>query len=336
MGCACRSTVARNSRASDGTDTPAELGVQDYVVITLKAHGISDAVPSIRPLLGPVMAIVPHRGATAFRIGISIAETRSKAQCLTRSIRRHAVADAWPRARDRLRRPPATEVVAPASSGDQHGRSFPWASPRASARSESSGCSKPADSRRRSAATSATRSGWEGLGNLCLNPISALTCADGGRRHRRCGRAAAVRAMMTEAAAIAADLGIRLRHKGARWRPCAGRAQDVDAQDLERGRSRPRSSRSWSRAGVAAASPRIPRRPSTSCWLSFASARKRRSSCPHQPNRHRDDAAMGGHRGRRAEGTDHEHRHDLSAESGTARPAEARETRAFATRPTRR
>jgi 2-dehydropantoate 2-reductase len=40
------------------TDAPAELGVQDYVSIALKAHDISDAVESMRPLLGRQTCVV--------------------------------------------------------------------------------------------------------------------------------------------------------------------------------------------------------------------------------------------------------------------------------------
>jgi 2-dehydropantoate 2-reductase len=36
----------------------AELGAQDYVVITLKAHGVPPAIPQIMPLLGPQTALV--------------------------------------------------------------------------------------------------------------------------------------------------------------------------------------------------------------------------------------------------------------------------------------
>ena len=41
------------------TDKPAELGAQDYVVITLKAHSVPPVVDQIKPLLGPNTAVVP-------------------------------------------------------------------------------------------------------------------------------------------------------------------------------------------------------------------------------------------------------------------------------------
>jgi 2-dehydropantoate 2-reductase len=40
------------------TDNPAELGEQDYVILTLKAHSVLPIVDQIKPLLGPETAIV--------------------------------------------------------------------------------------------------------------------------------------------------------------------------------------------------------------------------------------------------------------------------------------
>lgn len=40
------------------TDNPAELGVQDYVIVTLKAHSIPSVVDAMQPLLGPDTAVV--------------------------------------------------------------------------------------------------------------------------------------------------------------------------------------------------------------------------------------------------------------------------------------
>ena len=40
------------------TDAPATLGIQDYVIIALKAHSIPGAVPAMLPLLGAHTTIV--------------------------------------------------------------------------------------------------------------------------------------------------------------------------------------------------------------------------------------------------------------------------------------
>jgi 2-dehydropantoate 2-reductase len=40
------------------TDNPAELGTQDYVILTLKAHSVAAIVDQLTPLLGPQTAVV--------------------------------------------------------------------------------------------------------------------------------------------------------------------------------------------------------------------------------------------------------------------------------------
>ena len=40
------------------TDNPAELGPQDYVIVALKAHSVPAIVPAMQPLLGPDTAVV--------------------------------------------------------------------------------------------------------------------------------------------------------------------------------------------------------------------------------------------------------------------------------------
>ena len=41
------------------SDNPADLGPQDYVIVTLKAHSVPAIVDQFMPLLGPDTAIVP-------------------------------------------------------------------------------------------------------------------------------------------------------------------------------------------------------------------------------------------------------------------------------------
>jgi 2-dehydropantoate 2-reductase len=40
------------------TDNPADLGIQDFVIVTLKAHSISMVTEAMKPLLGPDTAVV--------------------------------------------------------------------------------------------------------------------------------------------------------------------------------------------------------------------------------------------------------------------------------------
>ena len=49
------------------SDDPATLGVQDYVIVTLKAHQLAGAVDAMQPLLGPETAVV-----TAMIVGLAV------------------------------------------------------------------------------------------------------------------------------------------------------------------------------------------------------------------------------------------------------------------------
>ena len=40
------------------SDNPAKLGQQDYVILTIKAHGLAEIAESVRPLVGPNTAFV--------------------------------------------------------------------------------------------------------------------------------------------------------------------------------------------------------------------------------------------------------------------------------------
>ena len=41
------------------TDDPAEIGEVDYLVLAVKAHGLTDAAPRLGPLMGPETVVVP-------------------------------------------------------------------------------------------------------------------------------------------------------------------------------------------------------------------------------------------------------------------------------------
>jgi 2-dehydropantoate 2-reductase len=43
----------RKTRARDGLDNPEDLGPQDYVIVTLKAHSVPPVVDKMQPLIGP-------------------------------------------------------------------------------------------------------------------------------------------------------------------------------------------------------------------------------------------------------------------------------------------
>jgi 2-dehydropantoate 2-reductase len=195
------------------TDVPAELGVQDWLIIALKAHSIPDAVESMRPLIGPNTCVVttsnglPYwffaddpRPALARLCGIdpdgkqlAILGRERAIGCVTL---------------------PAAEVIAPGVIRHEWGKRFPIGEPRGetSARVEqlhdlfeAAGLEAPICSDIRDEI-------WLKLwGNLCVNPISALTHATLDVIASEPGTRAVCRAMMLEARTVGERLGLRLR-----------------------------------------------------------------------------------------------------------------------------
>jgi 2-dehydropantoate 2-reductase len=224
------------------TDKTAELGIQDYVVIALKAHAITDSIPIIEPLLGERTAIVTASNGIPYwyfyRCGHALEDTTLESidpggrQWRAFGPERAIGCVVFP----------ATEVVAPGVIRHEHGRRFPLGEPsgerterllRLAALFEAGGLEAPIRGDIRDEI-------WLKLwGNLCLNPISALTCATVDVVTGDAGTRAACRAMMAEAAAIAERLGIRLR-VGMEKRLDGARALGAHKmsmlQDLERGR----------------------------------------------------------------------------------------------------
>jgi len=224
------------------TDNAKELGEQDYLIIGLKAHQIDEAVDAMIPLLGPSTCIVTASNGIPYWY-FHGDERLSGAHF--RSI------DPSGRQWDRLGPEraigcvvfPAAEVVAPGVIRHEHGRKFPIGEPggQKSARLErlheamvAGGLDAPMREDIRDEI-------WLKLcGNLCFNPISALTLATIDIIASEPGTRAICRAMMLEAKAIGDYLGLRLRVDVERRIDGAGALGPHKMsmlQDLERGRS---------------------------------------------------------------------------------------------------
>ena len=231
-----------SSTRPHATAEASELGVQDYVIITLKAHQVPTAVPAIRTLLGPGTAVVfavngvpwwyfhglggPHEGRRLASVDPGDAQWEGIGP--ERAIGCVVY--------------PAAEVVAPGVvqlvEGDRFSLGEPDGSrsPRLQRLAEAliaAGLKAPIRPKIRDEI-------WIKLwGNLSFNPISALTgatldviCADPATR-------GVARAMMMEAQAVAERLGVRFpidvdkRITGA---AAVGAHKTSMLQDLERGR----------------------------------------------------------------------------------------------------
>jgi 2-dehydropantoate 2-reductase len=224
------------------TDDPVELGPQDYVIICLKAHSVPGAVPSMQPLLGPGTAVVTavngipywyfHRHGGAFEGRILETIDPGGAQWRGLGPERAIGCVVYP----------ATEVIEPGVIKHTYGDKFSLGEPdgtvsdRAQALRrmlEAGGLRAPVLERIRDEI-------WLKLwGNLCFNPISALThatletiCGDPGTR-------AVAKAMMLEAKAIGDRLGVQFRvdvERRINGAGAVGAHKTSMLQDLERGR----------------------------------------------------------------------------------------------------
>ena len=224
------------------TDNPSELGHQDFVVICLKAHSITGVIEAMQPLLGPHTRIVTavngipywyfykhggaHEGATLESIDPGARQWRELGPeraigCIVY---------------------PATEIEAPGVIRHVYGNHFPLGEPSGEITSDvkdlaamfaDAGLKAPVLDRIRDEI-------WLKLwGNVCLNPISALThatldviCSDPDTRTLS-------KAIMLETQAIAESFGVKFRIdverriEGARK---VGAHKTSMLQDLERGR----------------------------------------------------------------------------------------------------
>ncbi|PYF04969.1 ketopantoate reductase [Rhodopseudomonas faecalis] len=224
------------------TANPAELGVQDVVIICLKAHSITGAIDAIKPLLGSHTRIVTAVNGIPYwyfyRHGNQFEGTTLESidpggrQWRELGPERGIGCIVYP----------ATELESPGVIRHIYGDKFPIGEPsgestadveRLSKLFEAAGLKAPVLDRIRDEI-------WLKLwGNVCFNPISALThatldviCSEPATR-------ALSKAMMLETQAIAETFGVTFRVdverriEGARK---VGAHKTSMLQDLERGR----------------------------------------------------------------------------------------------------
>ncbi|MCK1383037.1 2-dehydropantoate 2-reductase [Bradyrhizobium sp. 21] len=224
------------------TDDPAELGVQDYIIITLKAHSITGVIEKMQPLLGPHTRIVTavngipywyfHKHGGQYENATLESIDPGGRQWREIGAERAIGCIVYP----------ATEIEAPGVIRHVYGNNFPLGEPSGEITSDvqrladlfvAAGLKAPVLDRIRDEI-------WLKLwGNVCFNPISALThatldviCTDPATR-------ALSRAIMVETQAIAETFGVKFRVdverriEGARK---VGAHKTSMLQDLERGR----------------------------------------------------------------------------------------------------
>jgi 2-dehydropantoate 2-reductase len=224
------------------TDDPSELGAQDYVIVTLKAHQVSDVLEAMQPLLGPDTTIVTAYNGIPYwyfhRHGGRLEGT--------------TLESIDPGARQwRMLGPeraigcivyPATEMVAPGVIKHDYGDKFPIGEPSGQSTPRIEGLSALlTEAGLRAPVLDKIRDEiWLKLwGNVCFNPISALTLATLDVIASDAGTRAVSRQIMLEAQAIAERLGVHFRVDIERRIDGAGAVgahKTSMVQDLERGR----------------------------------------------------------------------------------------------------
>jgi 2-dehydropantoate 2-reductase len=225
------------------TDEPSDLGPQDCVIVALKAHAISESVDKIVPLLGPETTVVTASNGLPYWFFSQPGEKLS-GSCL-QSV------DPGGRQWELLGPEraigcvvfPAAEVIAPGVIRHEHGRKFPIGEPSGtrSSRIEQLHQTMVAGELEAPIRDDIRDEIWLKLwGNLCFNPVSALTLATIDQVTSDAGTRSICRAMMLEAQAIGDRLGLRLRvdvEKRIEGAHALGPHKMSMLQDLERGRT---------------------------------------------------------------------------------------------------
>lgn len=231
--------VVRRVKATERLD---QAGAQDTVMLALKAHQIPAVAPDVPALLGPETLVVTLQNGIPWwyfqRHGGAFEGRRL--ECLDPGgvIQAHIEAEriigciAYP----------ATEVVAPGVIRQVEGERFPVGEldGARTQRAERLAATLEAAGFRSRVLSDIRAEIWlKAWGNLCFNPISALTHATLAGICRFPETRALAETMMREAQAIAHKLGVRLRHTIERrvaGAEAVGEHKTSMLQDLEAGK----------------------------------------------------------------------------------------------------
>lgn len=228
--------------AVTATDDPAELGPQDYVIVAVKAQAAPHIVDATQPLLGEHTAVVTAMNGVPWWYF-------------------HNLEGPW---RDRILHSvdpegrqwhglgperaigcvvyPAAELVAPGIVEHHYGDRFILGEPCGDKTDRVQALSRVfSDSGLKAPVRNIRDEIWVKLwGNLCFNPLSALTTATLDVIATDPGTRAVARAMMLEARDIGEKLGVRFKldvEKRIDGAASVGAHKTSMLQDLERGRS---------------------------------------------------------------------------------------------------
>lgn len=193
------------------TDNPADLGVQDYVIIALKAHSVPAVVQSMQPLLGPDTAIVTAQNGLPWWYFYGVSGEHANKRVAATDPDGSIWDNIGPERAIGCVVYPAAEVIRPGVILHRAGDRFPVGEPSGE---RTDRVKRISDLLISAGLKAPVRKGirndiWVKLwGNLSFNPISAITgatldviCGDDGTR-------SLVRRMMLEAQAIGEALDV--------------------------------------------------------------------------------------------------------------------------------
>lgn len=224
------------------TDNPAEAGVQDFVIVAVKAQAVSGIVDKMAPLLGPRTAVVMAVNGVPwwYFYGIDGPLRDRRLSSVDPDGKQWSVIG--PQRAIGSVVYPAAEIVAPGELRHVEGERFSIGEPDGSKSERITALSKAliAAGFKSPVKTDIRAEIWVKLwGNVAFNPISALTGATLKRICEDAGTRACAKAIMLEAQAVAAQLGIAMpidvekRIDGAAG---IGEHKTSMLQDFERGR----------------------------------------------------------------------------------------------------
>lgn len=225
------------------TDVPAELGPQDYIFVSLKAHSVPAVVDAMTPLLGNDTAIVTavngipfwyfHRHGGALQGSTLDSVDPGGRQWSVFRPERAIGCVVYP----------ATEVIEPGVIQHVYGDKFPLGEPSGERTDRIERLSEvmTAAGLRAPVLDNIRDEIWLKLwGNVCFNPISALTHATLDVIASDEGTRAVAKGIMTEAQTIGERLGINFRvdiERRINGAGAVGNHKTSMLQDLERGRA---------------------------------------------------------------------------------------------------
>jgi len=226
----------------NATDDPADLGPQDYVIVTLKAHQSAGVVDLMQPLLGPETAVVTCMNGVPWWYFHGLGGALEGKTLETVDPGAKQWRDIGPERAIGCIVYPATEIVEPGVCQHIEGNTYSLGEPSGERTERVKALSQAliAGGLRAPVRTAIRDEIWVKLwGNLCFNPISALTHATLERIGTDPGVREVVVKLMQEGQAVGEALGARFKvplDKRIAGAVAVGAHKTSMLQDLERGR----------------------------------------------------------------------------------------------------